>query len=149
MKEKLTLRKQIVSMQESWPSFDVLQQTRWFVRWEGVVRPFAKSYKVQIFLKNHRKHEGNKSSVFPPFPRVTVVAPLLRRRKGKPDDPIPHHYKNLACLEQPFLCLYYPPGREWDYGCSISQTTVPWTIEWLACYEGWLATGEWTGGGKH
>ena len=29
------------------------------------------------------------------------------------------------------------------------MTIVPWTIDWLACYEGWLATGEWAGGGIH
>jgi hypothetical protein len=23
----------------------------------------------------------------------------------------------------------------------IALTTVPWAADWLACYEGWLATG--------
>jgi len=30
----------------------------------------------------------------------------------------------------------------------IADTTVPWTAEWLANYEVWLATGEWHGGGE-
>ncbi|MYD87819.1 MAG: hypothetical protein F4018_15215 [Acidobacteria bacterium] len=28
-----------------------------------------------------------------------------------------------------------------------SGRIVPWTSEWLACYEIWLATGKWLGGG--
>ena len=32
---------------------------------------------------------------------------------------------------------------------TVARIIVPWTIDWLACYEGWLATGEWTGGGRH
>jgi len=31
----------------------------------------------------------------------------------------------------------------------IALTTVPWAADWLACYEGWLATGRWHGGGRH
>ena len=31
----------------------------------------------------------------------------------------------------------------------ISNTIIPWTIEWLYFYELWLATGEWLGGGEH
>ena len=49
----------------------------------------------------------------------------------------------------PFLCLYDPDAGEWHPGMSIARTIIPWTIDWLACYEGWLATGEWTGGGHH
>lgn len=31
----------------------------------------------------------------------------------------------------------------------LSQTIVPWSADWLACYELWLMTGRWTGGGRH
>ena len=50
--------------------------------------------------------------------------------------------------EQPVLCLYDPLKREWRPVDAISDTIVPWTIDWLACYEVWLATGRWTGGRK-
>jgi len=29
----------------------------------------------------------------------------------------------------------------------IADTIVPWTVEWLAAYEGWRATGTWYAGG--
>ncbi|ADJ23865.1 hypothetical protein Hden_2064 [Hyphomicrobium denitrificans ATCC 51888] len=31
----------------------------------------------------------------------------------------------------------------------LSETTVKWTIDWLACYDGWRATGKWAGSGRH
>jgi len=51
--------------------------------------------------------------------------------------------------ERPILCLYDPATNEWSPDKAIAKTIIPWTIDWLACYEGWLATGEWTGGGRH
>ena len=81
-------------------------------------------------------------------PKVTVIQPRLHRREEEPDRPIPHHYVNKDDPELPLLCLFDPDAAEWDPSMSIATTIVPWTIDWLACYEGWLATGEWTGGGR-
>jgi hypothetical protein len=47
------------------------------------------------------------------------------------------------------LCLYYG-SREWNSSMLIANTLVPWTAEWLAHHEVWLATGgDWHGGGVH
>lgn len=54
---------------------------------------------------------------------------------------IPHRYRDGS------ICLFY--GAEWTADKAIAQTIVPWLLEWLAFYEGWLATGEWQGGGTH
>ena len=48
-----------------------------------------------------------------------------------------------------FLCLFDPDREQWCASDLIADTTVPWTVDWLACYEGWLATGRWHGGGRH
>ncbi len=40
---------------------------------------------------------------------------------------------------------YDPREAEWGPGHSIAETIIPWAVSWLACYEGWRATGEWTG----
>ena len=32
---------------------------------------------------------------------------------------------------------------------TLASTTVLWALDWLACYELWLMTGRWTGGGRH
>ncbi|ACP23444.1 hypothetical protein NGR_b19970 (plasmid) [Sinorhizobium fredii NGR234] len=49
----------------------------------------------------------------------------------------------------PRLCLCDPAADEWDATMHLSRTIVPWSADWLACYELWLMTGRWTGGGRH
>lgn len=144
----LTIWKQAELMKRSWPDFRVLHQTRWFICWEGQLRPFNQTYMVQIFLLRKRGCSRDKLLT---VPVVMVIDPLLHRRVENPSEPIPHHYANKDCPEMPFLCLYDPnaPKREWHSRCRIATTIIPWTIDWLACYEGWLATGKWTGGGRH
>ncbi len=142
----LSTMKQIELMRRGWPRFKVLRRTRWEALWEGPLKPLCQTYTVQVLLQREENH--NKSAL-PRIPQVTVINPLLRRRSGAPSDPIPHHYPNRNNLNLPILCLYDPDTREWHPGRAVAQTIIPWTINWLACYEGWLATGEWTGGGRH
>ncbi len=133
-------------MRQRWPDFRVKNQMGRLVRWEGRLRPLSQMYTVQIAFYRERK-KG--SAERPQFPYVTVIDPPLRRRTEKPEEPIPHHYPNRDCPERPFLCLYDPAAQEWHPRKSIAHTIIPWTIDWLTCYEGWLATGEWMGGGRH
>lgn len=63
------------------------------------------------------------------------------------DKDIPHIYDKNDNKKRLRLCLYY--GDEFKRGMSISETLIPWTIEWLYFYELWLATGKWLGGGIH
>lgn len=97
----------------------------------GRIQPtlISREYKIRL---NQR---GGKS------PEVRVLSPLLQR--GKNDADIPHMYS------QERLCLYLPSGEEWKPSDPIALTIVPWTSLWLVYYEGWLATGEWQGGGVH
>ena len=142
----LSTWEQVQRMQKDWPTFRVLQRNRRCVLWEGVVRPLSQTYTVQVYLYQYRSRgKSAKSAV----PLVTVTDPLLRRRPEDPSDPIPHHYPNPGSPELPLLCLYDPDAREWHSGLAVARTIIPWTIDWMACYEGWLATGEWTGGGRH
>ena len=143
----LSIWKQVEVMRRKWPMFRVLRRTRWSVLWEGPLRPLSQTYTVQLALQ--RDQNRNKATLSQTLPRVTVVNPLLRRRPENPADPIPHHYPNQSQPELPFLCLFDPVDREWHPGRAVAWTIIPWTIDWLACYEGWLATGEWTGGGRH
>lgn len=82
-------------------------------------------------------------------PWVTVLTPTLQRRAAAPDERIPHIYKNESQSDLPFLCLYDPARQEWSNDLLVCETIIPWSIEWLACYEVWHATGEWVGGGRH
>lgn len=142
----LTISRQVELMRQRWPDFRVLSQTGRLVRWEGRLRPLSQMYTVQVAFCLEQKRRSAQCSL---SPHVIVTDPLLHRRVETPEEPIPHHYPNRVCPRYPFLCLYDPAAHEWHPRQSIAHTIVPWTIDWLACYEGWLATGEWTGGGRH
>ena len=73
-------------------------------------------------------------------PKVWVEG-LPAREEEPTGRRIPHRFADGT------VCLYY--GNEWTSDKSIAQTIVPWLLEWLFFYEGWLATGEWQGGGTH
>ncbi len=126
--------------------FKVLRRTRWHALWEGSLRPLSQPYTVQVLLQ---RDQNRKKADLPRIPLVTVIDPLLRRRSADTRASIPHHYPNPNHPELPILCLYDPAAKEWHPRLAVARTIVPWTINWLACYEGWLATGEWTGGGRH
>lgn len=137
----LSVWQQVQRVRHMYPNtFDVVRHTHDYVMWEGVVCPYAQEYRVQIVLDITR---------VPSWIEVTVIEPMLRQRGSKPTDSIPHIYPNKTRPRLPFLCLFDPDAGEWGYHRSVACTIIPWTIDWLGCYEGWLATGEWTGGGRH
>ena len=143
--KRLTTWDQCERMKKAWPSFRTTCRTRCEIVWIGQVRPLCQTYVLQVrYYREPDRRLAERSRI-----RVMVTDPLLHRRSDDPDDPIPHHYPNVDSPWLPFLCLYDPDAREWHSGLSIAGTIVPWAIDWLACYEGWLATGEWTGGGRH
>jgi hypothetical protein len=94
--------------------------------WTGLLQPtpLSRSYRVEISYGPGRE------------PRVRVLESLATR-EGKS---LPHVFADGT------LCLHEP--GEWSNGMYIADTTVPWTAEWLANYEIWLATGDWHGGGE-
>lgn len=90
--------------------------------------PLSRTYRVKLEM-----HKDGK-------PEVRLIQPTLQTRDGKR---CPHLYPDGV------LCLYLPGAFEWTREMQLVVTIVPWISEWLAHYEVWLATGEWTGGGEH
>ena len=80
---------------------------------------------------------------------VRVLDPPLRPRPGDPEGQLPHVYYTGPGALDVVLCMFDPDADEWSPYSNIAETTLPWTVEWLASYEGWRATGQWTGGGRH
>lgn len=115
--------------------------------WRGSLIPLATTYTLQVELSLPR--EVGYSRRVGGLPRVTVRSPKLARRVADPDAPIPHVYKNEKDPEFPALCLYDPTQKEWNQDQLVAETIVPWSIEWLACYELWHVDGNWVGGGRH
>lgn len=61
-------------------------------------------------------------------PKVFVVSPRLRHATE-------HVYRDGS------LCLYY--RGEYDNTLLMTETIIPWTAQWLHCYEIWQVQGEW------
>lgn len=98
--------------------------------WEGNLKPssLSREYKVQLICER----------------RVNPKAFLKGSNiKGIERVDFPHHYKKTK--HGVLLCLNYP--AEFNYSMKLTDTIIPWTLEWLCFYEIWLYTGEWLGGG--
>lgn len=76
--------------------------------------------------------------------KVILKGDNLRRIEAKD---FPHNYGIDAERREVELCL----NRWWEFNSRklLAETVVPWAIEWLYYYEGWLVTGKWLGGGEH
>lgn len=130
----LSNNEQIASMKRIWPGLSRRGQRHGRVKWVGNVRPQFQTYRIEII---HQIQE---------LPEVRVLSPALTRLPDNEEGALPHVYPPA---NDPRLCLYDPATDEWDHSMLISKTIVPWTLDWLACYELWLMTGKWTGGGRH
>lgn len=132
----LSIDEQVAAMKATWPHFVSrkidrrLQSARWF----GAVKPQYANYVLEI-----RYQLGS-------FPEVRVLSPALVRLPGNEEGQLPHVYPPA---DDPRLCLFDPRANEWDPSMAIAKTVAPWALDWLACYELWLMTHKWTGGGRH
>jgi ParB/RepB/Spo0J family partition protein len=120
-------------------------RSRPYAAWRGPLRPLLQTYLVEIAYRAPAIIELLDVRVLQP--RVRIVSPALRRRSGDPEGSLPHVYYSPS--GDVTLCLLDPDAGEWSPFDSLAQTTVPWVIDWLAAYEGWRATGEWTASGRH
>lgn len=64
---------------------------------------------------------------------------------------IPHIYSKYLDKERDrvLLCLYHPKWDELKPNSRLSNTIIPWTIEWLEYFDMWRIDHKWRGGGKH
>ena len=130
--KSLNVGQQILKLVKYWNSGEVIFQSHKTFEWCCKVKPtsLSREYEMTIIYKlNYR-------------PQVYIRKDDLWKVK---DGKIPHIYK---CEENRVeICLYF--GNEFKTSMYISDTIVPWAIEWLFYYEIWLITGTWLGGGIH
>ena len=98
--------------------------------WEGILKPTSLSREYKIKLICERRDN----------PKVYLKGSDI---KGIERVDFPHHYKKTEYGV--LLCLNYP--AEFNYSMKLTDTIIPWTLEWLCFYEIWLYTGECHGGG--
>jgi hypothetical protein len=142
-----TIAQQIQAMRRHWPGFDVADQVADRAIWFGSLVGVERAYRV--IVEYSLPVENNGGSKWP-FPVVRVLSPSLKPRFDALEEaPLPHVYFDKHDITLSPLCLFDPERNEWSCNDLIALTTIPWTADWLACYEGWLATGRWHGGGRH
>lgn len=134
-------------MHRLWPQLQIVKQTADFAAWEGPLVGIERAHIVQIAFG--MPGEGD-SPTFRRFPVVRVLSPALVPNWDAPEEaPLPHVFFDYDDLPMSPLCLFDLEKDEWSHRDFLARTTVPWTADWLACYEGWQATGHWYGGGRH
>jgi len=141
-----TIAEQVRAMRRRWRQFDLAEQTAdrvvWFGSLVGIERPYRVA--VEYGLPGHGAEQWRR------FPVVRVLSPELEPRFDAIEEaPLPHVYFDEKDVTLSPLCLFDPDANEWSHDDLIAETTIPWAADWLACYEGWLATGRWHGGGRH
>lgn len=141
----LTIDEQIAAVRDGWPTFRVLARNDRSAVWQGVLKPFMLGYEVRIAYRV--PYVVERIDPLRQQPEVRVVSPALKRRQGDSEGPLPHVYVDKA--GDPILCLFDHETDEWTPLRLIAETTIPWALDWLGCYEGWRATGVWSGGGRH
>lgn len=141
----LSIDAQIERMRSVWPEFALTGHDGSVARWRGPLRPLLQTYVIDILYRAPALIERFDAAFHQP--RVSVVSPALRRRRGDREGALPHVYYGKD--DAVSLCLLDPQAGDWAPCDHLAETTVPWTIEWLAAYEGWRATGTWTASGRH
>lgn len=138
--------------------------THFMVRRRTVIEQLMELKKKYVVVKDNLKHnsfscqllvrptslsiEYSLKVVFEPDQKVPfsvyVVNPKpLKLAEGATR--LEHVYDN----QKQRLCLYRPGKKQWDRSMLLSETAIPWAIEWLYFYEIWVSTGKWLGGGEH
>lgn len=134
-------------MRRRWGQFDLAEETTdsavWFGSLVGIERPYRISLEFGLPIHGHDERWRS-------FPIVRVLSPALEPQFDAAEEaPLPHVFFDEKYIALSPLCLFDPAANEWSHDDLLADTTLPWAADWLACYEGWLATGRWHGGGRH
>lgn len=130
--KRLNMAQQILKLRKDWNSGEVISYSHKGFEWYCKLRPtyLSREYELTVIYKVNG------------LPKAYIRRDNLLKNTN---DKLPHIYK---CEDSKVeLCLYY--GNEFNSALYISDTIVPWAVEWLFYYEVWLRTGEWQGGGIH
>lgn len=147
MRGPLSIDEQIAAMVATWPQFEVRRRGTNWAEWRGTLRPLLQPFTIQVSYRAPLVIEA--FSLREIQPQVRILSPLLRPRRNDPEGELPHVYYVGDGPLDVILCMFDPHADEWSPATSLAETTIPWAIDWLTSYEGWRATGTWTGGGRH
>lgn len=143
-----SVKQQIAAMRRRWRMFELADESPTHALWFGSMIGIERDHRLSVEFALPAHKRGLPMSAR--FPLVRVMSPsLILKPDAAEEAPLPHVYFEKPDITLSPLCLFDPEQNEWSHGDLIAHTTLPWAADWLACYEGWLATGRWYGGGRH
>jgi len=141
----MSIDAQISDMAALWPNMKLQTRGIDWAAWRGPLRPLLQTFDIGIYYRAPPAIEMVNIRALQPT--VRVLSPPLRCRRGDAEGLLPHvYYEDDGNVS---LCMLDPDSDDWSPWDSLARTTVPWTIEWVAAYEGWRATNEWKASGRH
>jgi hypothetical protein len=143
-----TLTEQVQAMRRHWPEFEAARALGGGTAWFGPLVGLGRTYRVMI--EYGPVPPPPEAPFLAQIPLVRVLNPRLEPRWDAQDEvPLPHVFFEKEDITLSPLCLFDPDNGQWSPADLIAEKIVPWAVDWLVCYEGWLATGRWHGGGRH
>jgi hypothetical protein len=143
----LSVAEQDARVREQFPAFRLLLDAGFIGWWRGSLAPIRKVYEVEVIYCPFKFYFDD-FELRNPWISVRVLSPRIGLDPRGSGEPPTHIYRDDDG-DGFRLCLYDPRKDEWSPERLIADTVLPWASEWLFYYEGWLVTGEWTGGGTH
>jgi hypothetical protein len=148
MSARPSIEEQIARVRAVAPYMTLTGSCDWFAFWAGPLRPLQRTYSVTVgYLRRRWLGDMELENAYEAL--VRLGAPELVATHPRTGEDVPHVYWDGRAPERSALCLYDPAADEWSSADFIADTILPWACDWLVCYEGWLATGVWSGGGRH
>lgn len=107
------------------------------LEWRQILQPSKLSRKYLVSIRWYGLED---------IPEVEILSPVLKEVAGGKRSP--HEFYSETNTKP---CLLFNKGniKDWTPKMEISESIVPWTLEWLWYWELWLVDGEWRGGGVH
>ena len=143
----LTVQDQDHRLRAVFPEFKLVLDGGWMGVWEGPLTPIMRRYRIRVTY--FRRCLFDTWTLENEYASVQVVDPVIGLDPRGTSERPPHIYFNKPNPQNPRLCLYDPKERFWSPEEYIADTIIPWAIDWLFFFEGWLDTGKWAGGGRH
>lgn len=107
------------------------------LEWRQELQPSRMSRKYLVLVRWNGLND---------IPDVEVLSPNLKElSNGKRS---PHEFQSTGNTK-PCILFNREGAKDWVPSMLISESIIPWTMEWLWYWELWLSDGEWRGGGVH
>lgn len=113
-----------------------------------IVTKKRNSFSAELLIRNGR-YKIRLDYYAQSSPEVYVVSPVIDMSSSLDIHTFGLKYHGAYKKELPRLCLTHYDSDKWNSSIMLTESYIPWAIEWTEFYELWLLTGTWYGGGVH